>query len=105
MGDEARTANDEDHPVTPIPSEHLREQLFAACGYALACAAVVFGLLTARLGRLGFISGIVLTGVLVPVNLSLIRRFARLRRSLTRIDAVAPRGRGERAVARQRSQR
>lgn len=71
---------------TPAPArlaaEPLRDQIFAACGYAFAVAAVVVGLLLGQFGGLGLVSGLVLAAVLVPVNVVCIRRFARLRRRL-----------------------
>lgn len=72
-------------------SEPLRDQIFAACGYAFAVAALTTGLLSPRLGRLTLAVGVVLALVLIPVNVSLIRRFARLRRSLAaHQDAASP---------------
>jgi hypothetical protein len=44
--------------------EPLRDQIFAACGYAFVIAALVTELLTSHLGRLAIVTGIVLTAVL-----------------------------------------
>lgn len=70
-----------DKRAEPVPTEHLRDQVFAALGYAFAIAALVAGLLSPHLGRLGEAAGILLGVVLVPVNIGVIRGCARLRRS------------------------
>lgn len=86
-----------------VQAEHLRDQIFAACGYALAVAATAVGLLTPHLGRLGLVAGIVLAVLLVPVNVAGIRRFARLRRSLTTQRAAAPAEAREKAETQRRA--
>lgn len=57
---------------------HLRDRIFAGFGYAFAIAATTVGLLSPRLGPLAIVTGIGLIAVLVPVNISLIRRVARV---------------------------
>lgn len=57
------------------------DRVFGACGYAVAVAALVGFLLTAHLGHLAVVTGIVLAVVLAGVNLSLAHRSPRPRRS------------------------
>ena len=76
-----RDQRDERVPA-PIRPEPLRDEVFAACGYAFTIAAVVASLLTSRIGTLALIFGAVLAALLVPVNVLAIRRYARVRRLL-----------------------
>jgi hypothetical protein len=88
---DARSPEEHDrHTLPHAPAEPLREQIFAACGYAFAIAATVAGLLTPHLGRRGLACAIALTALLVPVNVIGIRRFARLRRSLSARQSATP---------------
>lgn len=91
---------DQDAP-TPRPPEPLRDQVFAACGYALAIAALATGLLAPHLGRLGLPCGLALAAALAPVNVLAIRHFARPRHTPTarntaahRSDGLQPSGEG-----------
>lgn len=88
---------------THVRHEPLRDQVFAACGYAVAIAALAIGVVTSHTGRVTVVSGVVFAAVLVPVNVCLIRRFARLRRSLTaKPHAESSRGGEERTVSQRR---
>lgn len=75
--------------------EPLRDQIFAACGYAFAASALIVELLTPHIGRYTLIAGIALAIVLIPINVTLIRRFARLRRSPTAQRTNRPTGQHE----------
>ena len=99
---ETRGSSPQD-PHAHLRIEPLRDQLFAACGYAFVIAAPVTELLTAHLGRLALVTGIALIAVLVPVNLTLIRRYARLRRLLASHHTAALAWRGDKATSRQRT--
>lgn len=63
----------------PVPPEPLREQVFAACGYAFALGALGAGVLAPRLGAAALFLGVLLAVLLVPVSVLAIRRFARTR--------------------------
>lgn len=72
----------DDGAPAPLPAEHLRDQVFASCGYALALAAAATWLLGPFLGARGLPTVLTLSALLFPLNLLAIRRLARARRSL-----------------------
>jgi len=76
----ARRQRELDAPA-PVPAEHLRDQVFAACGYAVALAVPATWLLAPYLGSSGLPTVLALAVLMVPLNLVGIRRFARACRS------------------------
>ena len=83
-GDTPRAASRKRNDSVPISAEPLREQIFAAFGYAFAFAAILAGLLTSHLGTAGLIASAVFGALLVPANLVAIRGRARLARRFER---------------------
>jgi hypothetical protein len=78
-----RTSTDQEGEARAHPRfEPLRDQIFAGFAYAFVITVPITGLLTAHLGRLALAAWIVLTVVLVPVNVCLMRFFARLRHAV-----------------------
>ncbi len=102
MAPHAARSRKERDPNTParLPAEPLRDQVFAACGYAFTIAALAASLLTAYLGTLALIFGAVLATLLVPVNMLAIRHYARTRRPPTTRRTVWRAGRRSWAATR-----
>jgi hypothetical protein len=72
----------------PAPVEHVRDQLFAAAGYAFAFAVLVALPFTPHVGATRVVVGVIVLGLLLtPVNVLVIRGHARLRRRYANVPA------------------